>query len=477
MTTVVVLVGVALALVWPREPTYNGHTLSHWVGRMAAGSFKERADASPALDQVGPEAVPALKRLLAMREHNLGHTLLGHLSTLIPRFFSPPPGAVAIHVEAFSLVGRLGPAATSAVPALLECLDAADAIERQLLSNTLHSLDEAAGSVLLKEGLRHPSLVVRTWVVAAVFRSVPPGDAERALPVLLELSQSEDAEARRAAAKALTMLALRHQSAAAEAAVMRLALDPDPLVAVGIATACLPASAQELTADGPARIESLWQPMEPGSSPPQHPAGLVFLEALLEHPSAEIRAMVASEHWQLARNTAAVLPVFIEALEEPTVIWLAGAGLRNMGPAAEPAIPALLDAVVREPVHRPDRTPASTAMALAAIGPPALPGLLTLLDHENLDVRFSAANAIRVLGPAAPEAVPGLLRLLAEPSAEAKTLACDTLGAIGPAAVAALPELEKLEATSRGYPQAAAAEAMRRIRQKSPPQLPPEGAS
>ncbi|MCP5522756.1 MAG: HEAT repeat domain-containing protein [Verrucomicrobiales bacterium] len=464
LTLAACAVGVLPCLLRRGEPVYDGQSLTYWIGRQVAGSFRERADATQVLTRIGPEAVPTLTHLLARSEHSIGQALREQLSGWFPDQFSPPPNPVSIRQQAITLLGRLGPPAASAAPALLKRLESADPVERQLLEEALLSLGSGAGDVLAK-GLQHPSREVRTSVAKVLPLSGVRLDASVLLPPLQELSQSEDAEARCAAARALTMLALRQDTPVVMDGVRRLAQDSEPMVAFGILSGCDPAPSLGAF---PA-FESFREPMPAGADlPPPAPQAWVLLADLMEHPSAEVRAMAAARHWQLAHDAGRVLPVFTNVLQEPRVIWMAASGLRAMGPAAEPAIPALLEAVPREPVHRPDRTPATSAMALAAIGPAALPGLRQLLDHPELNVRLSAAHALRQFGPAAADAVPGLIRLLEEPSDEAKTLAGDTLGIIGPAARRALPRLETLEQHSRGYPQAAAAEAIRRIRQPPP---------
>jgi HEAT repeat protein len=474
IATAVAACGLALAWLRPAGPVYKGRTLNYWIGRQAGGSFAERAEASQALKQAGPEAVPALARLLALREGDLTRRLQAKLSQWAPSLISPPPNVVAIHLEAFEVLGRLGSAAAPAAPALLACFDAADDAERQLLRNVWLGVDPAARSVLLNGGLKHPSLAVRTWAVESADLTGLEVNGEPVLWVLLELSRARDPMARRAAAGRLTTLALLHDSAEAEAAVRRLAQEPDPAIAIRILTSLSWLEKRAATSAGPAG-----PPLEPDLPEGAHAKGLSFVKLLLQHPDCVVRVHAAMRYWHLTRDTPGVLPVLIAALKDPSVTWQAAAALRELGPAAEPAIPALLEAVEREPVHRADRTPASSAMGLAAIGPAALPGLLKLLDHPSLDVRFSAAHAIRRFGPDARDAVEGLLRLLEEPSPEAQTLASDTLGAIGPAAAEALPQLEALERNSRGYPQAAAAEAIRRIRREpvesTGPGAPPVG--
>ncbi|MHC4251099.1 MAG: HEAT repeat domain-containing protein, partial [Planctomycetota bacterium] len=95
--------------------------------------------------------------------------------------------------------------------------------------------------------------------------------------------------------------------------------------------------------------------------------------------------------------------------------------LRRLGPAANAAVPALIEALedrdlnVRYPTSRPSvRTSESTAAAgaLGRIGPDArdaVPALAQALKDTDIFLRANAAEALGKIGPAAREAVPALV--------------------------------------------------------------------
>jgi hypothetical protein len=163
------------------------------------------------------------------------------------------------------------------------------------------------------------------------------------------------------------------------------------------------------------------------------------------------------DHW---------LAVLISALRHPQAHWQAALALAEIGAPAEAAIPALLDALQTEAVHRPSRTPASAALALWRMSAAAVPGLTSLLQHEKPAVRIGAALALGGHGAAARGAVPALLAMLDEPAGEARIVAANTLGAIGPQAGATLPTLAALGRDGDQYVRAAALAALNKV---SPP--------
>jgi hypothetical protein len=100
----------------------------------------------------------------------------------------------------------------------------------------------------------------------------------------------------------------------------------------------------------------------------------------------------------------------IEKLRDPdaTVRAKAARALRDFGPAAKAAVPALVEAAKDEEVGW-------AQSALESIGPGgkwALPQLIEKLSDEDLRGRASAAIAIGCIGPKAKEAVPNLLESL-----------------------------------------------------------------
>ncbi|MEZ6062725.1 MAG: HEAT repeat domain-containing protein [Planctomycetaceae bacterium] len=113
----------------------------------------------------------------------------------------------------------------------------------------------------------------------------------------------------------------------------------------------------------------------------------------------------------------------------------------DMGPAAADAVPALVHTLStdyggkkNEELHQDYRA----ALALAAIGEPAVNGLRELLTSEADNVRAEAAMALGRIGPPAAAAVADLIRALADSEDRVRQEASQALGKIGDAAVAEL---------------------------------------
>ncbi len=159
---------------------------------------------------------------------------------------------------------------------------------------------------------------------------------------------------------------------------------------------------------------------------------------------------------------APAVPVFAEMLASNKMHHreMAAKALAQLGPVAEPAIPALIQAHLDgdgEVID--DNAPECsapfvrqwTAYALGWIGPAAAPALIELLGHDDADVRAWAADGCRVMGPKAKDAVPALLAALKSNDAEEEenngmleTNVMNALGSIGPAAAEAAPAFVRL---------------------------------
>ena len=114
--------------------------------------------------------------------------------------------------------------------------------------------------------------------------------------------------------------------------------------------------------------------------------------------------------------------------------------LGNLGAAAEPAVPALVQALAR------DDTNAVVAAALARIGPgaaAAVPELVRGLASPDDGRRFRAARTLGRIGPAAAAAVGPLTAALRDPSNHVRAHAARALGRIGLPAKTAAAELQR----------------------------------
>jgi HEAT repeat protein len=136
---------------------------------------------------------------------------------------------------------------------------------------------------------------------------------------------------------------------------------------------------------------------------------------------------------------------------------LAAEALGHMGPAAEEAIPDLVQALSGDNEALRSRA----IKALAEIGPTAVPSLITALNHQDKPVRIGAADALGSMGPRAKEAIPALAAMLSDRDREIAQHASSALGLIGPAAV---PELIHVARRGDRYATDMAATAFSRLK-------------
>ena len=115
--------------------------------------------------------------------------------------------------------------------------------------------------------------------------------------------------------------------------------------------------------------------------------------------------------------------------------------LAALGSFAAPAVAALVQTLRsdvggggEEALHQDYRS----AIALAAVGKPAVDGLRSLLKERKVSARAEAIMALGRIGPDAASAIPELIALLSENSERIAQEACVALGQIGIAAAAPL---------------------------------------
>ena len=113
---------------------------------------------------------------------------------------------------------------------------------------------------------------------------------------------------------------------------------------------------------------------------------------LVTQANSPQRCKAASSLWQLTRDTQFVLPHMIEHLRVGNLEWEAAEVLGIMGPAAAPAVTALVKALEGD-----ESLQIAAAEALGNIGPAArraVPVLQQLLESEDADIRQVAQQAI-----------------------------------------------------------------------------------
>jgi HEAT repeat protein len=169
-----VLAGVGWSQEKP-EPDFRGRPLGFWVGRLRAPDPDSRREAVFALGEIGSAAAPAVPALLEALAHaepvpagpdptlwpeSLGGTWELHTD---PRFLSAP-GAKG---EIAGALGRIGPAARAALPALLELMKEPNRALRFAAARAAGHMGDAAVPDLAA-ALRHRNAGFREAAVRAL---------------------------------------------------------------------------------------------------------------------------------------------------------------------------------------------------------------------------------------------------------------------------------------------------------------------
>lgn len=177
---------------------------------------------------------------------------------------------------------------------------------------------------------------------------------------------------------------------------------------------------------------------------PAPPSGAEAIIAGLHADGVETRRAAASALRSAASDVQRqALPAMIERLlkEKDGQVRLGVLdAVTSLGSEAAPAIPALLETLRtdaggsrQEESHQDYRS----ALALAAVGKPAVGGLRGLLRERGRkeNVRAEVVMALGRIGPDAAPAVPELVPLLGDPSERIRREASQALGRIGSSAV------------------------------------------
>lgn len=212
-------------------------------------------------------------------------------------------------------------------------------------------------------------------------------------------------------------------------------------------------------------------------------AGPIALE-LLEDEDGEVWSLAAASLRVLDPSVqAAAVPILARRLEDPRHYGAALAALRAMGPAAEPALPALLAMLERSRTSTP--VAPRVVAAIAAVGPPArvaLPRFREMLGEARLvegsgQHRAALVEAIRDLAgqddPALHAYAVRCARGLASADVMTRSASLNALIHLGPAAE---PARDVLRDTLRDDPEPKyrqyAARALAAMQGKARPALP-----
>ena len=174
------------------------------------------------------------------------------------------------------------------------------------------------------------------------------------------------------------------------------------------------------------------------------------LAAQLQHENASTRRKASDAILKADRNLQiAALPSLVTTLNKETdgqVRLSILETIARLGPDAETAVPVLLDVMKADPgSSRSEKSHQNyrAAIALAAIGAPAVDGLRELLLNSRESIRAEAAMSLGRIGPAASSATDELIALLDDMSPRVSQEAAIALGKLGQTTSEAL--LKKME--------------------------------
>jgi HEAT repeat protein len=346
---VLIVVGIT---AWP--VTYKGRTVNGWLLLANSDDHQERNSADAAFKSLGARAVPDLIAALRARETFLHRARVWISQSILRRDPQVLP-ATQRRVLAAAALAKLGPVASPAAPQLVASLADRD---WQVVANSAEALRRIGVAVTtdVVRALRSPHWGTRMQAITLLGNSPFDTETNQWLAALAVATSDRESPVRAAAIWALGITHDPRYVARIEAGVS----DTD----IGVRRAAL---------------ESL------GRLGPLAASAAPSLRTALKDQNYSVRVNAAHALWRVTGDADEALPVLQRELTDSDGSCEAALRIRDMGRAAESAIPALLARLGSEAVHRPSRTPSPTAMALGSVGPAAVPGLIELLGHERAE--------------------------------------------------------------------------------------------
>jgi HEAT repeat protein len=243
--------------------------------------------------------------------------------------------------QAAQAIGRLGPRAKAAVPALREALLEKTGPVPFAAGAALWKVDRETFTRLLTDGAEAAS---RARFIAVLSLPSIGADAKELAPLVLKMATDEREPNREHA-----LLALGYIGA-------------DPAEVLPVLTAALQ--------DERSQYGRMLSAQALGHLGPKAKDALPALHQALADPDPQVRVDAANAVWQIERDAGRVVPVLAEALKggadgsESAARHRAVRGLRELGPAAMEAFPALLGLWQAE---QSESMKASIAKALKAV--------------------------------------------------------------------------------------------------------------
>lgn len=368
-----------------------------------------RSAAAVALGEIGvQESIPDLIEKLKDEKPTVRQSAaeaLGRIGKpavpgLLKAMRSGNPGFLEAVVDALGKVGQ--PAAAELIQALKD-RDQNPQV-RQYAALGLARLGTGSSEVIqaLVESLKDSELGVRRSAAEALGEIGPPA-ADAIHPLINTLKdQSENADVRAYAAQALARIGPDRIEAAAT--LTETLEDNDPKI-------------QE------AAVKALAETSFATKQDENAAQALTNLSAQLKAGETERRRSAATELGKMGPAAQAALPALIEAVgkrgEDSEVRRLAAAAVGSMGPYARDAVPTLIE-VLNDRKEVPD-VGASAIVALGQIGPgakEAIPALIETLRGQNQQFRALALVALERIGSKPKSPIPAFREALAGASLE-----------------------------------------------------------
>ncbi len=412
------------------SPTASAHPEAEWLPTLemkrlfeeykdilSHGSVQRRRKVAADLEVFGQPAVPVLLSALRDRDDDVRSWAARSLGRVRPPATLPlaqalRDGDVRVRLGAVDALQGIGPLAQEALPDLANALHDADWLVAYTAANVLSKIGAPAAPILL-EALGDPDPLIRRRAASALGSMTPP--VPEAVPALIRTLQDPDGKVRWASARALGTVG----PAAAEAL--------PPLIH----------ALKDLDAEVRAAVPDALGRIRP-------PAAVVVgpLAEALKDSDAKVRASAAETFARFAYGTNEAIPLLRAALKDPDPLVRrhAAEGLEKITPQEAQALPTLIEAM--KEVHGAKGSRA--AAALVQIGAPAVPGLIQLLGHENVNVRIRAAQTLYQLGTEGVEATQALVGRLKDSEPGERASAAEALGSVRPKSPEVISALRQL---------------------------------
>ncbi|MBI3465491.1 MAG: HEAT repeat domain-containing protein [Planctomycetes bacterium] len=437
-------------------PSLSAQDLPQLVEALKSSDAAAREKAAMALGDLGPKAAAAVAELTArlkdespaVRAHAafaLGQIGAGANSAVPALGAAVKDSEPAVRRAAIGALRSIHPAPEVIFPLMADVLNTSDPATVGSILQAIAESGAQEGYPMLVKALQNEA--TRFW--AAVIMADYGVRSKEALPALIEALSDNRPHVRQQVLLALAAVgpdaapaapAITQQLAGTESSVKYAAAFALGQIGPAAAAAEQQLSAQLAGKDEFLRMISAWAlaRIHPENVRMKAQAVNLLMQGL-KNPEPRHRMAAAQGLLALKPGSEVVVPAMIEALQsnQPELAGLAVAALAETG---APAVPRLAEALKDPACCLP------AAAALGRIGPaakPAVAALLPLLKDENPAVRREVLLALGAIGPPAESVLDSAVSLLDDPDPKVRTAAAYVLGKLGPAAKSAAPALRK----------------------------------